>query len=150
MKKFTFSLDKVLDYKEQIFESAKTEHAEALANVHRQEDFLEKLWQDYRDYNDEFCENKLKGMMITEAMIFESGLRVMESEIQKATEHLAKLRDIEEAKRNAMVEAKRETATLEKLKEKKFEAYQKAVQKSEEAFIDEFVSSSRASSANSA
>ena len=35
---------------------------------------------------------------------------------------------------------------LEKLKEKKQALYQKAVQKSEEAFIEEFVSNCRASS----
>ena len=43
-----------------------------------------------------------------------------------------------------MIEAKKETASLEKLREQKLDAYNKAVQKSEEAMIDELVSRARA------
>ena len=50
----------------------------------------------------------------------------------------------EEEKRAQMIEAKKETASLEKLREQKLDAYNKAVQKSEEAMIDELVSRARA------
>ena len=40
--------------------------------------------------------------------------------------------------------ARQDTATIEKLKEKKLEDYRKSVQKSEEQFIDELVSAQRA------
>ena len=43
-----------------------------------------------------------------------------------------------------MVEARKETATIEKLKEHKLEDYRKAVQKAEELQIEEFVSTTRA------
>ena len=46
-----------------------------------------------------------------------------------------------------MVEARKETATIEKLKEHKLEDYRKAVQKSEEMMIEEFVSTTRAMAA---
>ena len=42
-----------------------------------------------------------------------------------------------------MIEAKVDTSSLENLKEKKQELYQKAVQKDEEKLIDEFVSAAR-------
>jgi len=45
------------------------------------------------------------------------------------------------------VEARKETATIEKLKEHKLEDYRKAVQKSEETMIEEFVSTTRAMAA---
>ena len=46
-----------------------------------------------------------------------------------------------------VVAAKQDTSSIEKLKEKKLDSYNKAVQKSEEAMIDEFVSTTRAMAA---
>ena len=80
-------------------------------------------------------------MTISEALSYQSGLRVLESQIQKETEQLERFRKDEERKRERVVEARKETASIEKLREKKLGAYQKAVAKSEELFIEEFVSS---------
>lgn len=49
-----------------------------------------------------------------------------------------------------MVEAKKDTSSIEKLREKKLEVYNKAVQKSEENLIDEFVTTKRIMEAQSA
>ena len=49
-----------------------------------------------------------------------------------------------------MVEAKKDTSSIEKLKEKKLDAYHKAVEKSEEQFIEEFVNTARINAANAA
>lgn len=48
------------------------------------------------------------------------------------------------------MEAKKETSSIEKLREKKLAGYNKAVQKSEEALIDEFVTTKRVLEAQSA
>ena len=48
------------------------------------------------------------------------------------------------SKRSEVVEAKKETSSIDKLKEKKFKEYEKAVQKEEEQFIEEFVATKRA------
>ena len=50
----------------------------------------------------------------------------------------------EEAKRNEVVEAKKETSSIDKLKEKKRQEYDKVVQKEEEQFIEEFVATQSA------
>ena len=50
----------------------------------------------------------------------------------------------EEKKRSEVVEAKQETSSIDKLKEKKLKEYEKAVQKQEELFIEEFVSTKNA------
>lgn len=146
MKKFKFSLDTVLDYKQQMLDHIMAEHAEIIARVHRQEQALRDAWQCYHDYNDEFCRRKSTGMTITEAMVYESGLRAQEMKIQRETERLKMLEAEEEKKREQVVEAKKETSSLEKLKEHKLEDYNKAVQKGEEMLIEEFVSSSRMTS----
>ena len=41
MKKFRFSLETVLDYKQEVLSAPQTEHAAILARVHAQKDLLE-------------------------------------------------------------------------------------------------------------
>ena len=141
MKKFKFSLEMVLNYKQQVLESLQGEHAAALSRLREQEQLLERMWREYRAYNEEYCEKKAAGMTISEAMSYQNGLRVLEQRIQRETDRLEELRKDEERKRERVVEARKETASIEKLREKKLQVYQKAVAKSEELFIEEFVSS---------
>ncbi len=144
MKKFKFSLDSVLSYKQQALDALKGEHAAILAEVREQEAVLEAAWQAYRDCDAEYTQRKAEGITITDAMVYQNGLRVLERDIQRETEKLDGLRKKEEKKRREVVDAKIETSSIEKLKEHKLEDYHKAVQKAEENLIDEFVSSARA------
>ena len=143
MKKFQFSLDTVLSYKQQIQDSLQSEHAESLARVRRQEKLLDELLAKYRAYCAEYRERCEAGLPITDVLVYQSGLRAMEREIEKASAHLEELRRQEEKKRMEFIEAKRETASIEKLREKKLQDYQKALDKSNELFIEEFVSTGR-------
>ena len=146
MKKFKFSLDTVLSYKDQILDALKIEHGIILAEIRAQEEVLEAAWRRYRDYDEEFRDAKLNGITALDAMMYEAGLRAQELEIKRQTEKLEALRVKEEQKRNEVVEAKKETASLEKLRERKLDNYNKAVQKGEEQMIEEFVSTQRAMS----
>ena len=148
MKKFKFSLDPVLFKKKQVLGVLQGEHAEAVARVRAQEELLEKLWREYRDCNEDYRDRALEGMPVTEALMYQSALRAAEQEIQRETKQLEELEAEAEKRREAMVEAKKETSSIEKLKEKKLEAYHKEEAKSEELFIEEFVSSTRAHAAS--
>ena len=148
MKKFKFSLDTVLSYKQQVLEALQGEHALALAAVREQETLLEDLWQEYREYNAEYRRRAEEGLVLTEALMYQNGLRAAEQEIQRQTQRLEELRAEEEKKRERVVEAKKDTSSIEKLKEKKLEAYHKEEAKSEELFIEEFISSTRAHAAS--
>ena len=148
MKKFKFSLDTVLSYKQQVLEALQGEHALALAAVREQEALLENLWQEYRDYNAEYRRRAEEGLPLTEALMYQNGLRAAEQEIQRQTARLEELRAEEEKRREKVVEAKKDTSSIEKLKEKKLDDYHKAEAKSEEAFIEEFVSTMRVNAAN--
>lgn len=150
MKKFRFSLETVLDYKQQVLDSLQAEHGAILARVKRQEELIERLEADYRALAGEFNQRKAEGISILDAMKYEQYLRSSERELEEAYSHLAKLQKQEEEKRSEVVDAKKETSSIEKLKEKKLEIYNKAVQKSEENMIDEFVMTKRAMEAQSA
>ena len=148
MKKFKFALDTVLSYKQQVLGVLQGEHAEAVARVRAQEELLEELWREYRDCDGEYHRRAAEGLAITDALMYQSALRAAELEIQRETKRLGELEAEAEKRREAMVEAKKETSSIEKLKEKKLEAYHKEEAKSEELFIEEFVSSTRAHAAS--
>ncbi len=143
MKKFRFPLDTVLSYKQQVLDALRGEHAAILAEVHTQEEWVEHLWQEYRAYSEEYRQRSAEGLVMTEALMYQTGLRSIEREIQRETEKLDALRAKEEAKRAEVVEAKKETSSIEKLREKKLDAYHKEEAKNEEIFIEEFVSTMR-------
>lgn len=148
MKKFKFSLDTVLSYKQQVLGVLQGEYAEAMAQVHAQEAVLEKLWKDYRDCNEDYRDQAMEGMPITDALMYQNALRAAEQEIQRETKRLEELQAEAERRREKMVDAKKETSSIEKLREKKLDAYHKAEAKSEEQFVEEFVNFARTAQGN--
>ena len=150
MKKFRFSLETVMEYKQQVLDSLQAEHGAILAKVREQEEYIEVLEADYRSLSGEFNQRKLEGLSMLDAIKYEQYLRSSERQIEEAYRRLDQLKKQAEKKRAEVVEAKKETSSIEKLREKKLESYNKAVQKSEENLIDEFVTTKRIMEAQSA
>ncbi len=142
MKKFTFGLDTVLDYKNQVLSSLKLEHGKIIAELNQQEAILEDLKNQYYNYVREFNEKKVTGMTVIEARAFEMYIKQIDDQIKFQNQKIAQIRKVEEKKRQEVVESRKESAAIEKLKEKKIEQYNKDVKKKEEQFIEEFVSNS--------
>ena len=147
MKKFRFSLETVLDYKNQALDALRAEHGAILAQVRAQEKVIEDLEADSLVGDADFARRKLEGINVLDAMSCEQYLRSLERKLQEEYRRLERLRKREEEKRSQVVEARKETATIEKLKEHKLEDYRKAEQKDEEQRIEEFVSTTRAMAA---
>ncbi len=147
MKKFRFSLETVLDYKNQALDALRAEHGAILAQVRAQEKVIEDLEAEHREVDADFTRRKLEGINVLDAMSCEQYLRSLERKLQEEYRRLERLRKREEEKRSQVVEARKETATIEKLKEHKLEDYRKAEQKDEEQRIEEFVSTTRAMAA---
>lgn len=143
MKKFKFSLDSVLSYKQQILDALQAEHGVIVARVRGKEEELEREWQEYHQCNQEFQQKMGLGLPVTDALMYQSRLRSMEREIQRTTQELDELKKIEEAKRAEVVEAKKESTSIEKLKDRKLREYHKEEAKGEERFIEEFVTMTR-------
>ena len=150
MKKFRFSLETVLDYKQQALDALQVEHGAIMARVRAQEQKIEEMEAAYRSLDGEFARRKIEGISVVDAMKYDQYLRAQERELKEAYQRLEALRKQAEAKRQEVVEAKKETSSIEKLREKKLDAYNKAVQKSEEAMIDELVSTKRVMAAQGA
>lgn len=140
MKKFQFQLQSVMDFKNQRLEIEKNEHAKALLKLREQEKKIQDLQDSYVSVGDDFNNQKNTGITIMQANIFILTLETITREIERQKVMLKNYQRIEEQRREVVVAINIETSSLEKLKEKKYEEYLKLEKKSEELFIEEFVS----------
>lgn len=143
MKKFVFSLDKVLNYKNQVLDSLLSEQAAILAEVKQQEKKIEGLREQYTQCCRELNKRQLDGMIVGAIYAYENYLEILDYQVKEEQKVLLVLKQKEAVKREQVIEARKETASLDKLKEKKEIEYNKAVQKEEERFVEEFVSNMR-------
>lgn len=144
MKKFFFSLDTVLSYKERVLDGLKAEHMKVLVQMRKCEEEIDGLERVYEESAKEFDEKKQQRIGVHDMYVYDNFLRSIWRRIVKKQEELIELKMEEEKKRAKVVEAKKESSSLDKLKEKQFEEYNKQVQKENEQMIEEFVSTQSA------
>ncbi len=140
MKRFEYRLETVLDYKTQVLDNLKTEHAAIMQNVNKKQEQIRSLKQELTGYESEFDEVKGAGATIENYRLFDMCIGRMEQIIDEEKERLQVLRRQEDAKKQEVIEAKVDTSRYEKLKDRKLREYQKAVAKADEIFVEEFVS----------
>lgn len=144
MKKYSFPLDNVLNFREQVLENLKSEHAQILMQIAEREKVIRQL-KDTSEETNHWLNDRMgtTPMSIGELQEYRRYLDHLQQKIQAEQEKLALLRQKEEAKRDEVVAAKKDKASIERLKEKSREEYQHAYQKDEEQQIEEFVSNKR-------
>lgn len=140
MKKFVFTLDKVLDYKEQVENSLRSEYAQKMERVKKQEQYIDRLNAEFAGCRNEFEGRKKQGCTVNLMVSYDGYLNSLRKKIELEKQQLSELKADAEKKREEMVAAKVETSSFEKLKEKKQIEYEKEAVKKEEQFIEEFVS----------
>ena len=137
MKRFKYSLETVLDYKNQVLDNLKQEHAEITRSVNERREELHHLERTMDDYQTEFDETKSAGVPIESFRLYNICIERMGKIIEEEKEHLVFLEEKQEKKKIEVVEAKVDTSKFEKLKGKKLQEYRKAELKEEEAFAEE-------------
>lgn len=140
MKRFAYRLETVLDYKTQVLDNLKTEHAAILQNVYNKQEQIRGLKRDRAGYESDFDQKKAQGASIQDYRLFDLCLVRVQAIIDEEKGRLKILQKQEEEKKQEVIEAKVDTSKFEKLKERKLAEYQKAVMKEDELFIEEFVS----------
>lgn len=143
MKKFSFRLEPVLKYKNDTLEVLRNEHAKILQRIVQQEEKIEAMENSRNACAAEFDAKKLTGIAPMEAVNYQNYLHRQNALINREYGVLESIRREEEAKKNEVLEARKESMIIEKLKEINLEEYRKLEAKAHEAFIEEFVSNSR-------
>lgn len=140
MKRFDFRLQKVLNYKNQILDSLKSEHSMILMQIYKQENLIEELKNNYRFSCSKCDEEKHKSVMKLEnVMQYDAYLDNLNKRIEWEETVLESLREKEEKKRAEVVKAKQDVESIEKLKEKKMYNYQKELRVEQELAVEEFI-----------
>jgi len=136
-------LEPVLNFKQQRLDSLMVELGAIQARVRAQEGLLNEAVQRLREYDAECSRKKEEGMTVLEALECQSCQQVLEQRVRREEAELSRLRHLLEQKRSDVVEARKETHTLEKLREIRHGEYETAIQKAEEKSLDDLTAARR-------
>lgn len=140
MKKFKFSLERVLDYKNQVEQSLRNHHSQIVNKVIDKENEIEQLEEQFVIYREKTESLKTGKINLIQLRQFEQYLSNLSTRIGEEKERLAQLKKEEEEAREQVIEAKKETSSIQMLKDKKKAEYQQIINKMQEQEIEEFVS----------
>jgi len=139
MKKFKFNLESVLKYRESVERQEKGILSALNAELAALLAELEKLNGDYRKTIEDFETISLEGISVLEIRSRHAIMENIEFYIVRKTKEIEEQR-LKISKQTAVVvRAMRDTKTIDRLKEIKYEEYVKAENKEQERFIEEFV-----------
>lgn len=141
MKRFQFTLDKLMGYKDQVLSKEKNDLAQLRSDQLKVISEKEEMEQKLRESGEEFAEKAALGMSITEITMFKGFHNALIDQIRLKEKQISEFDDRIAKQLNVVVEASKDVNSLEKLRDKQLEEYRFRVNKSEEQFIEEYVSS---------
>ena len=144
MKRFQFQLQPVLNFKQQGLDALMVELSAIQAQVAAQENRRSAAYQRLADFDAEYAAKRAEGLTIIEAMECQSCQQVLEVRAKREDEELRRLQAEEDSKREEVVEARKETHSLERLKEFRQTEYNTAAAKEAEKMLDDLTASRRA------
>ncbi len=137
MKKFSFSLQPVLDYRKTIEEALKREFSASQSVLQEDMRHLEVLVDKKDDCQDELAKKRTKDMGIQELSEYQNYLDLIMQNIRgQKVKIQADLKEIDE-KRTQLTEASKKKKVLERLREKHLLLFMKTLDKWEQHFLDE-------------
>ena len=133
MKKFTFELQKVLEFRDFEKQQAEGELAKALAVETEINDNLKKVAQNYAA-----VKAQMKGSLNFQDVMAQSQYNnLLEHQKEELLKQLAQAKLVTEQKREVLRECMKKTTALEKLKEKQLAEWKAAVDYEEAELLDE-------------
>lgn len=145
MKKFNFSLQKVLEYNGHI------QNRETIVLKNMQLNYkelcsdMDALLQRYESYKDEYSCKCTNGIIVNKVI----NLKLFISELQTQIKILSKKIEVAkseiEKQIQKVVSVTREKTSIEKLKDKHYETFKSQERKEDEIFINEFIMNSTSS-----
>lgn len=140
MAKFKYSMQNILDIKIKLETQAKNDFSAANQKYQIEKDKLQALVLKRVEYEDKLKESLAGKLSITDINITKKDINSIKSAIRTQLSNVKKAEDELEVKRLALNELMKDRKTHEKLREKKFEEFQKDERDSESKEIDELVS----------
>ena len=143
MKKFVFSLEKVLSFKQQTLDIKKNELALLQMKLMDLEKEIDALNDQFTVTNRRMVEELQKGLNTSDMLIYKTYFNTLNQKILKLIDQKKQLLDIIAQKKTDIIAVNSEISGLEKLRDKQLTEYIKQVQKNEELAMDEYVGQTR-------
>ena len=143
MKRFVFSLEKVLDFKQQTLDIKKNELALLQMKLIEVEKQIEELNCKFSQSNAKMVEEMQQGLTPNDILIYKAYFTSINDKIKKLLSVKKQMAEVIAQKKQDILSINSEISGLEKLKDKQWTQYLKNRQKGEELAIDEFVSQAR-------
>ena len=140
MKRFNFTLGKLLDYKDQVLSKEKNDLAALRGLRNQTEEEKIQLEETLKISGEEFAVKAAEGMSVNDITMFKNFHSALFRQIKDAEEKIADLDRKIQNQTEVVVRASKDVNSLEKLRDKQLEEYRFNVAKSEEQFIEEYVS----------
>ncbi|MEE0132573.1 MAG: flagellar export protein FliJ [Treponema sp.] len=137
MKRFVFSMQKILDIREFAERQAQIELGQAVAEVNRINGELEAVAQEKM----RMLQVKLKDVSLNEFLVHENYMKRLEITKERLLEELAAAQLVVDEKREVFAEAMKQRKILSNLKEKQFAQYKKEALVAEDNAVDDLVTS---------
>lgn len=150
MKRFQFQLEPVLNFKQRGLDALMAELAAIQASVAAQENRRSAAYQALADYDAESARKNAEGVSVTEAMQRQSCQQVLAKRARHEDAELERLRREAEKKREEIAEARKETHSLERLKETRKNEFNAELAKAEEKELDDLTAARRSAAATAA
>ncbi|MGC8782900.1 MAG: flagellar export protein FliJ [Armatimonadota bacterium] len=135
MRRFEFSLQKVLDYRQRREEQAVRAFTQAQAQLLHEQAVLHKLVVE----REECLRRSHRQQRLTVELldVEQTYLSALEERIEAQRERVAEAEKVLEEKRQALTQAQRERKALERLREKHYEQWRQEILRIEQKALDE-------------
>lgn len=140
MKKFHFTLEKLMDFRQQELDRQKNALSALQAERKKIDDEIENLKVRIAQESEELKSVCLKGSQAYDVAMRKRYIVTLQQEVHMKERQAAEKQKEIEAQLDVVVEATKDVKTLEKLEEKQLEEYNLKAGKENEQFIEEFVS----------
>lgn len=140
MKKFQFTLQKLMDFREQELDRQKNALAVLQGDLKKIQDRREELVAQVVQYSNDLVAAGSAGVSAAEMAMRKRYIVTLQQEIHECEQRAVLKQQEIDKQLSVVVDATKDVKTLEKLEEKQLEEYKAAEGKENELFIEEFVS----------
>lgn len=139
MKKFNFSLQKVLEYNTHIQKKEKDILSKMRAEYNDLEQQLHLIQVRYEYEKQNYISVCQKGTSIKNATLILNYIKDLQNQIRLQKKKMIEKQIQIDAQTEKLIEVSKDKTTVEKLRESKYQKYKFEERKSEERFIEEFI-----------
>lgn len=144
MKRFSFSLQRLLDYTRQVLDIERATLADMNAVLRRFQDELERMKAEYIRRDREFAALKGEGLTPLDMRNHVNYLRRLDEDIHDKAVQIEMQQKVVSKQTDKVISVNMEISTMDKLRDHKLEEYNYLDSKEQELFIEEFVSNKKA------